>query len=309
MDGGLIIDKPPGLTSHDVVDRVRRALKIRRIGHTGTLDPFATGVLVLCIGRATRLSQFLVGADKTYEATVRLGFATDTQDATGQPISPLISSEQMSEDFLRRVLAGFRGCQLQMPPMYSAKKVRGVALHRLARRGEEVGREPVEIVIFEIELLPFAEDEVKRNVDGTLDFRMRVRCSSGTYIRTLAHDIGQRLGTGAHLVELRRTAVGPFTVDDAIRLEALEEMRGSAGASAAILPMAELLPGMPVVLLDGPDARRIRNGEPISISRDSLRVERFFKLCDKAGQLLAIAEYNAGKSQLQPRVVVADTLK
>src|SRR5205807_4016498 len=224
MIGALIIDKPAGLTSHDVVARVRRAVRTRRVGHAGTLDPFATGVLVVCTERATRLLQFLVGLDKEYLATVRLGFATDTQDLTGKQITALASSELLSVVQVQAVLKEFVGRQWQTPPMFSAKKVAGERVYVAARAGREVERQPVAITIHELDLLSFHEI----NADGTRDFLIRVRSSSGTYVRTLAHDIGVRLGTGAHLSALRRTAVGHFAVEGALTLEEVER-RGGEG--------------------------------------------------------------------------------
>ncbi len=209
MIGSLIIDKPEGMTSHDVVARVRRAAATRRVGHAGTLDPFATGVLVACIGRATRLVQFLVGLDKEYIATVRLGYATDTQDLTGKRITPFQSSDKVSLDNVISVLNDFTGTQLQMPPMFSAKKIAGERLYQAAREGREVERQALPITVYSIEL----QSDFDMSEDGARDFVIRVRCSSGTYVRTLAHDIGAKLGVGAHLRALRRTAVGHFKLE------------------------------------------------------------------------------------------------
>src|SRR6185436_12444168 len=177
MIGALIIDKPVGMTSHDVVDRVRRIIGTRRVGHVGTLDPFATGVLVVCLERATRLAQFLVHLDKEYEATVRLGFATDTQDRTGEQITPLAASNAVSKDDVDRVLSEFMGPQLQTPPMFSAKKVAGERLYKAAREGREVERKPVPVIVRSLELLGALSEQP----DGTCDFKVRVTCSSGTY--------------------------------------------------------------------------------------------------------------------------------
>src|ERR1044071_8939869 len=193
MLGALIIDKPAGMPSHDVVARVRRAARTRRVGHAGTLDPFATGVLVVCLERATRLLQFLVGFDKEYLATVRTGFATDTQDLTGKQITAFESSDLLSVERIETVLKEFVGSQRQTPPMYSAKKVGGERLYRAAREGREVERQAVAITISKLDLLRVDET----NADGTRDFLVCVRCSSGTYVRTIAHDVGARLGTGA----------------------------------------------------------------------------------------------------------------
>src|SRR4030095_16621573 len=179
MLGAIIIDKPEGLTSHDVVARVRRATGTRRVGHAGTLDPFATGVLVCCIGRATRLVQFLVGLDKEYVATVKLGYATDTQDGTGKQITPLHTSNDVSLEDLRRVLEQYTGPQLQTPPMFSAKKVGGERLYRAARAGREVEREPVRIYVHSMSLMSNDRPVSEPNEDGTRDFDVLVRCSSG----------------------------------------------------------------------------------------------------------------------------------
>src|SRR5215213_8482364 len=184
MDGAFIIDKPAGITSHDVVYKVRRAARMRRVGHSGTLDPFATGVLLVCVGRATRLSKFLVGLDKTYEAIVRLGYATNTQDLTGERITPLATSNELGAEEVRRVLAEFSGPQMQTPPMFSAKKVAGERLYKAAREGREIEREPVAITVYSIEALEPEELLSEPDEDGTRDFKIRVRCSSGTYIRT-----------------------------------------------------------------------------------------------------------------------------
>src|SRR5215211_1421520 len=196
MTGALIIDKPEGITSHDVVARVRRAAATRRVGHAGTLDPFATGVLVVCLGRATRLVQFLVGLDKEYVATVRLGFATDTQDLTGKQITPVKSSDELSVGDIRRAANELTGPQLQLPPMFSAKKIGGERLYRAAREGREIEREPVAITVHSIDLIEVNEEMRNEEENDTRDILMRVRCSSGTYIRTIAHDIGNKLGVG-----------------------------------------------------------------------------------------------------------------
>ena len=216
MDGALIIDKPAGFTSHDVVAQVRHILHERRVGHTGTLDPFATGVLVIVVGRATRLAQFLSGVDKEYEAVIRLGYATDTGDLTGKPLEPVVSSShEWSKEQIEAALESLRGEIEQVPPMYSAKKQGGQKLYELARRGEEVERKPVQVCIHAFETI--AGNELpKDNLDGTFDLKVRVACSAGTYVRTLAEDFGKRLNVGAHLAELRRTRVGDFNIQQAI---------------------------------------------------------------------------------------------
>src|SRR3989440_2364366 len=227
VDGLLIIDKPEGLTSHDVVARVRRILNVKRVGHTGTLDPFATGVLVVLTGRATRLAQFLSGAEKEYEARVRFGYATDTGDSTGEPKGKVQSSKfkvqsPESEHEIEAALCNLRGEIEQVPPMYSAKKVQGKKLYEMARRGVEVERKAVRVTIHELEAVPHDGEMLSRNDDGTYDLSIRVVCSAGTYIRTLAETIGDRLGTPAHLASLRRTRAGNFCVEDAISLDELK---------------------------------------------------------------------------------------
>ncbi len=227
MDGVLIIDKPAGLTSHDVVDRVRHILHVRRVGHTGTLDPFATGLLVILVGRATRLAQFLSGLEKEYEAIIRLGYSTDTGDITGKripdPPEAFTAKGSWSRELIEAALESLRGDIEQVPPMYSAKKQAGRKLYELARRGEEVEREPVKVCIHKFEPIrrvgkPSGE-LLKDNLDGTFDFEVRVACSAGTYVRTLAEDFGKRLNVGAHLAELRRTRVGDFPIHQAKTLE------------------------------------------------------------------------------------------
>lgn len=213
LEGVLLIDKPTGMTSHDVVDRVRRVTRMKRIGHAGTLDPIATGLLIVLVGKATKLSQYLMSLDKEYEGTVTLGVTTNTQDIEGEvvstrPVPPLSEAE------VNAALQGFVGDQYQMPPMFSAKKKDGVPLYKLARKGQDVEREPRFIRVSSFELLRFALPELD----------VRVRCSKGTYVRTLAHDLGEKLGCGAHLSALRRTATDRFTVAQAVPLAALMEM-------------------------------------------------------------------------------------
>src|SRR5881628_2087779 len=198
MDGALIIDKPAGLTSHDVVAQVRKIISERRVGHTGTLDPFATGVLVILVGRATRLAQFLSGAEKDYEAIIRLGFATDTGDATGRSISEIQRCTEFHGGAIEAALASLRGEIEQTPPMYSAKKIAGKKLYELARRGEQVERPAVRVNIKAFDLLPGRDGFIPQNQDDTHDLHVRIVCSAGTYVRTLAEDLGRRLGVGAH---------------------------------------------------------------------------------------------------------------
>jgi tRNA pseudouridine55 synthase len=305
--GALVIDKPEGLTSHDVVARVRRIVGTRRVGHAGTLDPFATGVLVVCIGAATRLVQFLVGLDKEYLATVRLGYATDTQDLTGKQITPLRSSNELSLEEIERVLERFTGPQSQTPPMFSAKKVGGQKLYVAAREGREVKREPVSIEVYGMELID-EQATLAANDDGTRDFRVKVQCSSGVYVRTLAHDIGQALGVGAHLAELRRTRVGHFQIERALTLNELgglsrEELRG------ALVSPFDMLSHLPIIRLDDERVKRVMNGREFSLAKDEAsEAERAavpLRLCDKAGVLMAVGDYDPRLRIMRPGVVLA----
>jgi tRNA pseudouridine55 synthase len=307
MTGALIIDKPEGITSHDVVARVRRVAGTRRVGHAGTLDPFATGVLVVCIGRATRLVQFLVALDKEYVATVRLGFATDTQDVTGKQITPLRTSNELSLEDLRLVLDRFSGPQLQTPPMFSAKKVGGERLYKAARAGREVAREPVNIVVHSVELIEDDELRLRKNEDGTVDFQMRVRCSTGTYVRTLANDIGERLEVGAHLSALRRTAVGHFGIAESHTLNEMEAMSPEDTGAALISPAA-MLSHLRTVLLDDDRIKLVSNGHSFQLSRvEAARLEAeglSLKLCDSEGKLVAVGYYDSRMQVVSPRVVL-----
>lgn len=306
MLGALIIDKPEGITSHDVVARVRRVAGTRRVGHAGTLDPFATGVLVVCVGPATRLVQFLVGLDKEYIATVRLGFATDTQDRTGKQITPLRTSNELSLEDLRTVLDEFTGPQLQTPPMFSAKKVGGERLYKAAREGREVTREPVNIVVHSMALM---DDELRlrKNENGTVDFQMRVRCSSGTYVRTLANDIGQRLGVGAHLSALRRTAVGHFGIAESHTLNEMEAM-SRENARALLISPAAMLSHLRTVMLDADRIKRVSSGRSFQLSQaDAPPMEQEelpLKLCDSEGRLVAVGYYDSVMQVVSPRIVL-----
>jgi tRNA pseudouridine55 synthase len=310
MDGILIIDKPAGWTSHDVVARARRILKEKRIGHTGTLDPFATGVLVLLVGRATRLAQFLSGAEKEYEATIRLGFATDTGDLTGVPrdeASAPADCAALGRGQIEEAFATLRGDIEQVPPMYSAKKVGGKKLYELARRGEEIERKAVRVRVSEFEMA--AEGDctfLKSNLDGTCDVHARVVCSAGTYVRALAESVGERLGTGAHLAALRRTRAGEFHVGSASVLEELQKRVEAEEVGEVLLPMEVALPHLPSAHLTDEEALRVRHGAAVH-AEVSLGFEdgAFVRMFDERGDLLAVGVYDAARGLLQPRVMLA----
>jgi tRNA pseudouridine55 synthase len=308
MDGVLIIDKPAGWTSHDVVARVRRILREKRVGHTGTLDPFATGVLVVLVGRATRLAQFLSGAEKEYEATVRLGYATETGDLEGAPRGDLKACGGWGAAEIEDVLKSLRGEIDQVPPMYSAKKFQGRKLYELARRGVEVERNAVRVKVHELEAVETGGALLSRNEDGTCDLRVRVVCSAGTYVRVLAESIGERLGTGAHLVALRRTRAGAFRIGQAVSLERLNELAQDGTAGEVLTGMNAALPGLPSSHLTAEEARRVRHGAAVLAPQDAK--ERWLdgapvKMCDAADQLLAVGVYTAGRGVVQPRVMLA----
>ncbi|MFN8095865.1 MAG: tRNA pseudouridine(55) synthase TruB [Vicinamibacteria bacterium] len=303
MDGVLVVDKPAGPTSHDVVDRARRALRERRIGHTGTLDPFATGVLPLCVGRATRLARFLSGGEKVYRASVRLGFATTTDDRTGEPLSPPRPSDVAGEA-LGEALAAFVGTFDQVPPAFSARHVGGRRLYELARNGEAAPRTATPVTVQALDL-------VSREGDC---LELEVRCSAGTYVRAIARDLGERLGTGGHLVALRRTRSGAFDLSRAVPGDRLD-----ASASAAIVPVRELLPELPSVRVGARGRSFVAHGRdlgPADVDGPFPGPEHdVVRVIDDSGELVALASprrFEPGASglprleALHPDVVVVD---
>lgn len=294
LDGLLTINKPSGMTSHDVVDRVRRILRMRRIGHTGVLDPSATGVLPLCLGRATRLARFLINQRKTYEGTFHFGWATNTYDADGKRVGeaskPDFTAEQLEAEAGR-----FRGEIEQIPPMFSAKKVKGQRLYQLAYKGEEIERDPVSVKVFDFQLGEF---------DGSCcSFTMT--CSSGTYVRSVAHDMGQRLGCGAFLENLCRTSVGELQITDAVALDGLtaEEARDRC------MPMEAIPLGFPKIAITEDGLILLKNGQCIdrAVISEAPDMSQFkgsmVRLCGPDGRLVALAEKKAALF-FQPRVVL-----
>jgi tRNA pseudouridine55 synthase len=310
MDGLLVIDKPAGPTSHDVVARMRRALRETRIGHTGTLDPMATGVLLLVVGKATRLAKFLSASDKSYDAVVRFGFATDTADAQGRPLGPASDRPMPSRESIEAVLDAFRGTFLQQPPVFSAKKIDGQRSYKLARaaRADVAPRTthlaPCRVTASRLEMVSAEADCVT----------LRLDCSAGFYVRSLAHDLGERLGVGAHLAALRRTRTGDFGLDRALALDAAQA--DPQRAVEAMVPLAEMLPALPSLVLSAEGASRVTHGHDVRPwdqlsavgSQPSARPESpvsspFVKLLDARGDLLAIAE-PTGAGLLHPSVVL-----
>ena len=232
IEGVLLVDKPKGLTSHDVVYHLRRKLQIRKIGHAGTLDPMATGVLVMLIGKATRISQYLMSVDKVYEGEATLGVVTDSQDAEGE-VMETRPVPGLAEAAVRETMKTFLGDQYQIPPMHSAIKIGGVKLYQLARKGEEVEREPRFIRVASFDLLSFALPKLT----------FRLACTKGTYVRTVTHDLGQKLGCGAHLSELRRTASGKFTIEQCLPLAQIEAL-SLAEIEKRLIPVYEAAPSL-----------------------------------------------------------------
>lgn len=281
MNGILIIDKPAGLTSHDVVNRVRRLLGQRSVGHLGTLDPAATGVLPLAIGSLTRLAQFYTNSEKAYEGTIRFGFATDTYDADGEPAG---AAQPVSFNFdeLRAAATRFTGPIEQMPPRFSAKKIHGVPAYKLARKNKDFELKPIQVEISQLEILSFENDRAF----------FRACVSSGTYMRSLAHDLGQQLGCGAHLEALRRTSVAEFQIQDAHTLEQLEAAIEIQPISDLFVHPRKLLPAFPSVTATEDNAARIRAGRPLNLPE--LSRAKLVKVFLGQTELIAIATRVAG---------------
>jgi tRNA pseudouridine55 synthase len=256
MNGLILIDKPGGCTSHDVVLRVRRLLGEPRVGHFGTLDPMATGLLVTALGKAPRFFPFYAPGLKSYHARIRLGIATDTYDAEGTPVGPE-ARDLPDEAALREAMARFEGEISQVPPPFSAKKFRGTPYYRLARAGAETPRPQVLVRVERFALVRYASPEAE----------VEAVCSSGTYVRSLAHDLGRLLGCGAHLSGLRRTASGEFSIDKAVTLEELAELQAEGRVDSVLIPLEALLPDWPAVVLDESESRRVRTGQALPAER------------------------------------------
>ena len=301
MDGVLVVNKPAGPTSHDVVAQVRQSLQIKRVGHTGTLDPMATGVLPLVLGRATRLAQFFSGDSKTYTATIRLGFSTDTYDALGTPISPTASASsrpanELGARAIDLALEAFRGTFDQQPPPFSAKKIAGTRAYTLARRGRPVAPSPVPVTVDRLTLLDVADGRLK----------IEVPCSAGFYVRSLAHDIGQALSCGAHLEALRRTRSGEFDLTQAVTLD--HDVVRASVVDQWIIPLSQLLGDVPAVIVTSQGRLCASHGQLVSradlthTDDGTASTAIWVRLIDETGQLVAIAEPRDGA--LHPRVVL-----
>lgn len=294
-NGIIVIDKPTGMSSARVAASVKRLLNVRKVGHAGTLDPFASGVLVCCLNRATKLVRFLLQATKGYHAVLKLGASTDTQDVTGKLTGG--ADVDVSNRQLRSAFERFRGPIDQQPPVFSALKHRGKPLYQLARSGRPVQKPPRRVHVHELEIcsvdLPFVA--------------FRLRCSAGTYVRTICHDIGELLGCGAHLYSLRRTECSGFDLKQAVCLDELEEQTGSAGGSDHIISMADALPHMPEWTADADTAVKIRHGQPLT-ARDvpaaaqdkrSGQTGGYIKVVDRKRELISILRGSSGSHRLE----------
>ncbi|MGH9509162.1 MAG: tRNA pseudouridine(55) synthase TruB [Terriglobales bacterium] len=291
MNGVLVVNKPGGLTSHDVVARVRRMAKERSVGHLGTLDPMATGVLPLLLGRMTRLAQFYDSSEKAYEGEIRFGFATDTYDAMGEPLGPLqpfVASLEQVRSLARRYQGRFE----QMPPPFSAKKIAGVPAYKLARKKKEVPLKPVEVEIKELEITALDGDRAT----------FRARVATGTYLRSVAHDLGRDLGVGAHLSRLVRTAAGEFSLAEAKSLDELEAAFRAGEAESVMVHPRRILPHLPSVTATDESAARIRHGQAVNLPEMSRAQE--VKVFHGQADLICIAHRVAG-TLFHPRVVLA----
>jgi tRNA pseudouridine55 synthase len=291
LNGVLIIDKPAGMTSHDVVNRVRRILQQPSVGHLGTLDPLATGVLPLVTGNLTRLAQFYGASDKTYEGVIRFGFATDTYDSDGEA-QGAVQTVNISLEQIAALAGGFMGLTEQIPPPFSAKKIKGVPAYKLARKHQEVALKPVQVEVKEFEIL---------GVNGDLaSFRARV--ASGTYMRSIAHDMGQQLGCGAHLQSLRRTVLGEFDLGHAHTLEELDRVCKAGKIEESFIHPRQLLPEFPCVTANEDAVGLIRNGRAVNLPE--LSQARQVKVFAGQRELIAIATRIAG-TLFHPRIVLA----
>ncbi|MBZ5591803.1 MAG: tRNA pseudouridine(55) synthase TruB [Acidobacteriia bacterium] len=280
MDGIIVVDKPAGWTSHDVVNRMRRLAGTRKVGHLGTLDPMATGVLPLVVGRATRLAQFFMRSDKVYDARVRFGYSTNTYDgegtATSDAVEPVLTRER-----LEQALHAFRGEFLLRPPPVSAKKVQGVPAYRLARKHIEVELKPVPVTVYELKLVEWESPEA----------RLLAHCSAGTYMRTIAHEWGEAMGCGAHLSALRRLRAGDFSIEQAHSLDELTTLASEGRLNEALIPASALLPEFPLVVVDDTTAGLVRQGRdfPVSPFRAGAGAQ-YVKAVSREGRLVAIGE-------------------
>jgi tRNA pseudouridine55 synthase len=302
ISGVLVIDKPAGVTSHDVVAQVRRILGVRQVGHFGTLDPFATGVLPISVGKATRFAQFYLKSRKAYEGTMRFGFSTDTYDTTGKPISEMLPVV-LDREIMERMFREFTGRLMQTPPPFSAKHVGGVRAYELARQQKPVSLAPVEVEIYALELLEIRGDQVE----------FAVECSGGTYVRSLAHDLGQKVHCGGHLGSLRRRGVAEFKESQAVTLDGLARVVGEGKIETCLVPLEALLPEFPELVVRGREEVGVRHGQAFELAQ-SMRsgrsanagrspVAALLKVMNPQRRLIAVARH-VGGSVYHPDLVL-----
>jgi tRNA pseudouridine55 synthase len=294
MDLIIALNKPKDITSQDAVTRAKRILKIKKAGHTGTLDPMATGLLLVCMNRATRIASYFSSLNKEYRAVMKLGEATDTQDAYGKIISKTDKVE-IERPVISEALESFRGGILQMPPMHSALKYEGQPLYKLARQGIEVERKLREVTIYDINLLNVSSSYVT----------FHVACSKGTYIRTLCDDIGKKLGVGAHLFELERTAIGPFRIEDSLSFDELKNVDINEAGIKGIYSMDKALSWMPELKIDDVTLRAVKHGNPIRIATlsDAYYKAEGIRIKSPDGDLLAVGSYSPDRNIIKMDVV------
>lgn len=300
MNGIIIVDKPAGLTSHDVVLKLRKWLKIKKVGHTGTLDPLATGVLLITVGWATRLFPYLSGLDKTYAGEIKLGQATDTYDAQGKAVGLAVNNFP-DEETLRKAMLSFEGEITQLPPPFSAKKINGEAAFKLARQGKKPKLKPIRVRVYRFLLLDYQPPVVN----------FLVECSSGTYVRTMAHDLGQILGCGAHLSKLRRLAVGTYTEEEAFTLDKIKELVDSGQKESFIIPMEYLLNEHQAVYLDERGQKMFLQGQKFSLEsvvkaisgRGTVKHPEICRVFSREGKLLGLARFEPEARIFQPKLV------
>jgi len=301
MDGVLVVNKPAGWTSHDVVVRVRTLLGVPKVGHTGTLDPAATGVLVVCLGKATRIAEYLMNADKAYRAVLRLGFATDTQDATGTMVGR-VAETLPDQAAIVAVMDRFIGRRHQVPPMYSAVKVRGVPLYKAARAGRTVSRSPREFAVRSLEILSISP--AAGPPPATIDVTFDIVCSKGTYVRTLCADIGEALGVGGHLAGLERRRVGRFGIEEALSLDELAGLAERGAVETRLYTLAAALADLPALRLDREAVEGLRHGVAVPVSRvvsaeGAWMAGAFVRLLSPDGRLVGIGKAPCSAEELK----------
>jgi len=293
MDLVICLDKPKNITSQEAVTKVKKILRAKKAGHTGTLDPIATGILLVCVNRATRLSKYFTELDKYYDCTMKLGEITDTQDAEGKIIATS-ERDDITEQEVVEIMQSFIGRIKQLPPMFSAKKHHGRPLYKLARKGEEVERDFKEVFIHKINLIEYNYPFI----------RFTVQCSKGTYVRTLCHDIGERLGIGGHLYELVRTGVGPFKIEKSVTIEELKATRSIKDMSRGVYTMDHALSWLPEVIASNEQKKSVLNGAPLKIDKyNKLKDLSPVRVKSEDGDLLAVGIYESQKKMVKMDVV------